>query len=566
MEVDLNIAGVAQPTGGSGAETLIDIEDVIGSPFGDRLTGSADSNLLDGGAGADEIDGREGADTLRGGDGQDAIDSVDGSADSVSCGEGPDSLTTDALDSIAPDCTPDPDPTPTPTPGADLRLRLPTPGDRAGTTASGAGGGLAPTLALSVPRQSLRSVRKRGLRVTLRCSLTCRASGRVIADRRTARSTRHDRGDAHARPPRACRAHVRQRAHGARVVHARRSPRAPPHARRPAGSAGARGRRRRARRCDRTHGRAAAPRRLIDIPTRQPIHQPKEPTTPMFIASRLLLVLGLIGAAAGLFFGAKGALLELMITAVSEVNRKGGDAESLLRADRLEGSPRQGPREDRRRRASCSSSPCIPAISWPRRATGSEDEGQAFKVQSKRQRHEDPAYAHRAWTAGGQHVRVRRDRRQGRRARRHRGRRQGARDARRRLACDRDDRPRLRQAPRLNVYLKNSKYWRAALDGSGLSNPDQDARNAVDKAAATIGAAGSSARLAASPPTATSPPASRPPAPTCRRSRPAPADARGGGQRPMARPPAQPQAAGLAAPGGRQRRVERGSRWHTTAA
>ena len=99
----------------------------------------------------------------------------------------------------------------------------------------------------------------------------------------------------------------------------------------------------------------------------------------MFIASRLLLVLGLIGAAVGLFFGAKGALLAHY--AVSEANRKGGDAESLFRADRLEGAL------DKVRAKIGADGALLELAVYPgylmaEASTGSEDEGQAFKVQA----------------------------------------------------------------------------------------------------------------------------------------------------------------------------------------
>ena len=163
--------GVTDPqdTGGSGKESLNDVEDVIGSPFDDHLIGSAVANAIDGGAGADTIDGREGADRLAGGAGIDTIDSRDSSPDSVSCGEGPDSLALDALDTVAPDCTP---------PSA-------SGGDPAGGPVPPPAG--APVLTVSVPRQSLRFARAHGLRVLLACSTACHAGGRLAATRATAR-------------------------------------------------------------------------------------------------------------------------------------------------------------------------------------------------------------------------------------------------------------------------------------------------------------------------------------------------------------------------------------------
>jgi Ca2+-binding RTX toxin-like protein len=48
------------------------IENVLGSPFADRLTGDAEANRLEGGFGDDELDGADGADSSRGGPGSDA--------------------------------------------------------------------------------------------------------------------------------------------------------------------------------------------------------------------------------------------------------------------------------------------------------------------------------------------------------------------------------------------------------------------------------------------------------------------------------------------------------------
>jgi Ca2+-binding RTX toxin-like protein len=115
VSVDLSLAGVQQDTGGAGKQRLDSVEGVLGSPFADRLTGSSGPNAIDGGAGADTIAGGNGADRLGGGAGIDTIDSRDASADSVSCGEGPDALAVDSLDIVAPDCAPpprDPDPSP----------------------------------------------------------------------------------------------------------------------------------------------------------------------------------------------------------------------------------------------------------------------------------------------------------------------------------------------------------------------------------------------------------------------------------------------------------------------
>jgi len=59
--VSLAIAG-AQNTIGAGVDTLVQIENLIGSPSSDTLTGNDGSNVIEGGAGADLIDGRGGYD------------------------------------------------------------------------------------------------------------------------------------------------------------------------------------------------------------------------------------------------------------------------------------------------------------------------------------------------------------------------------------------------------------------------------------------------------------------------------------------------------------------------
>jgi hypothetical protein len=63
----------AQATGGSGSDTLANIENLTGSAFGDTLTGNASGNTLNGRLGNDVLDGLGGADTLNGGDGNDTL-------------------------------------------------------------------------------------------------------------------------------------------------------------------------------------------------------------------------------------------------------------------------------------------------------------------------------------------------------------------------------------------------------------------------------------------------------------------------------------------------------------
>ncbi|POF40010.1 hypothetical protein B0D71_23295 [Pseudomonas laurylsulfativorans] len=64
----------AQATGGSGADTLVAIENLTGSNYNDRLTGNAAANTLNGGGGSDIMIGGTGKDVLTGGAGNDIFD------------------------------------------------------------------------------------------------------------------------------------------------------------------------------------------------------------------------------------------------------------------------------------------------------------------------------------------------------------------------------------------------------------------------------------------------------------------------------------------------------------
>src|SRR4029077_5619060 len=49
---------------GQGTDTLVNIENVIGSNFDDTIAGDANRNTIDGGLGNDTLDGRDGTDTV----------------------------------------------------------------------------------------------------------------------------------------------------------------------------------------------------------------------------------------------------------------------------------------------------------------------------------------------------------------------------------------------------------------------------------------------------------------------------------------------------------------------
>ncbi len=85
--VKVSLAGRTANAGKFGRrDRLIDIENIIGSPFDDRLTGNREANVISGGGGDDLIVGLAGSDTLYGQDGEDTLrggpgdDTLDGGA------------------------------------------------------------------------------------------------------------------------------------------------------------------------------------------------------------------------------------------------------------------------------------------------------------------------------------------------------------------------------------------------------------------------------------------------------------------------------------------------------
>ncbi|MGQ9370018.1 M10 family metallopeptidase C-terminal domain-containing protein, partial [Azospirillum sp. A39] len=83
---------LATASGGDAAgDTLVGIENVVGSVFADSVTGDGGANLLAGGSGADVLSGGAGADTLDGGADADALDGG-ADADLVLGGAGNDTL------------------------------------------------------------------------------------------------------------------------------------------------------------------------------------------------------------------------------------------------------------------------------------------------------------------------------------------------------------------------------------------------------------------------------------------------------------------------------------------
>ena len=77
---------------------------VTAGATGDELSGGDGNDLLDGGAGDDVLSGDQGIDNLSGGPGADRFAIRDGVADTISCGEGPDTVDADTVDRVGADC------------------------------------------------------------------------------------------------------------------------------------------------------------------------------------------------------------------------------------------------------------------------------------------------------------------------------------------------------------------------------------------------------------------------------------------------------------------------------
>ena len=96
VTVDL-AAGTA--TGAAGTDSLLDLENALGSDHDDRITGQAGANLIFGGGGDDTMSGAGGEDALFGDEGRDSI-SGGADADVLEGGDGADTLDGEAGDDI----------------------------------------------------------------------------------------------------------------------------------------------------------------------------------------------------------------------------------------------------------------------------------------------------------------------------------------------------------------------------------------------------------------------------------------------------------------------------------
>jgi Ca2+-binding RTX toxin-like protein len=91
VRVDLSVTQI-QATRGAGADIILNVENVTGTAFADRLTGSAADNMLLGGFGEDQLNGRGGNDNLIAGTDDDQVNGGAGN-DDISGGLGADELT-----------------------------------------------------------------------------------------------------------------------------------------------------------------------------------------------------------------------------------------------------------------------------------------------------------------------------------------------------------------------------------------------------------------------------------------------------------------------------------------
>lgn len=91
--IRVDLAAFSSSGQSTGNDTLISIENVVGSTGNDQIVGNDDSNTIDGFSGNDIVEGRGGADTLSGGNGNDTfVATIDDGDDGIFGGDGVDTL------------------------------------------------------------------------------------------------------------------------------------------------------------------------------------------------------------------------------------------------------------------------------------------------------------------------------------------------------------------------------------------------------------------------------------------------------------------------------------------
>ncbi len=80
------------------------VEQVVGSPFADHITGDGGAQIIQGGDGGDVLDGGGGIDLIAGQEGDDTITARDRAIDVVGCDGGVDTVVADRFDLVGRDC------------------------------------------------------------------------------------------------------------------------------------------------------------------------------------------------------------------------------------------------------------------------------------------------------------------------------------------------------------------------------------------------------------------------------------------------------------------------------
>ena len=102
-------ADVERITGGRGDDSLTGnsgLDRINGGNGDDDLFGGSGGDILSGGNGDDEITGGSGKDTMSGSAGNDTFNAIDGVKDSITCGDGNDTVFKDPIDSTSANCVP----------------------------------------------------------------------------------------------------------------------------------------------------------------------------------------------------------------------------------------------------------------------------------------------------------------------------------------------------------------------------------------------------------------------------------------------------------------------------
>jgi hypothetical protein len=226
---------------------------------------------------------------------------------------------------------------------------------------------------------------------------------------------------------------------------------------------------------------------------------------------RTLTVLGLVGAVVGIFFGVKGAVTAKR--ASDSVNRKGGDAKSQFHADRLTKSLDKV-RAEFGADGQLLSLNIYPGYIQADASTGSEDKGRSFRIQEDGRVDELPVtltgpgmLKDNVFAIDKIDTKVVEKLAGEAAAKEH----LGLNDVSHIVVTIQPDSGK----PGIAVYLDNQRFWRAALDGSGLSTPDADARKAMAGVQETLdgldGSATTASPKTASPKTAAATPSAAAP-------------------------------------------------------